>query len=46
VIANEPTRRFTMFNAPGWHGEAVLSSLRQYGGRLCWTPMPVPMSRG
>jgi hypothetical protein len=31
VIAQEPDRRFTMVGAPGWYGDEIITSLRQYG---------------
>lgn len=32
VVAKIPSRRFTFVGAPGWHGNAIVTPLRCYGG--------------
>jgi|SRR5581483_3213906 len=32
VVAKVPTRRFAFVGAPGWHGDALVTPLRRYGG--------------
>lgn len=33
VIARYPDKRFKLVGAPGWHDDAMVTPLRQYGGR-------------
>ncbi|WLA81948.1 DUF927 domain-containing protein [Bradyrhizobium elkanii] len=32
VVAKVPSRRFSLVSAPGWHGTAMVTPLRRYGG--------------
>lgn len=32
VVAKVPSRRFSFVSAPGWHGSAMVTPLRRYGG--------------